>query len=173
MGYNFSMKKALKYIVLLCVCLFTLSSCGETKVNVITNEPFLLYPIEAAEFFSYFSKEGLKVSVDKVHSPQMLIKFLNFSTYNVVLTDKKTADFITSKLSDWVKLCKIAQWRGDFYFLLIKDSLLKNQEVVVKFLKGWTAGVNYLKDPVVKKVLKEEKGIFFPKGVKFFSCKGW
>jgi hypothetical protein len=155
------------------MCVFVLFSCGQTDVNVITNEKFLLSPIKAAEFFSFFSKENLNVSTDVVSSSQELIKFLNFSTYNVVLTDKKTADFITSKLSDWVKLCKIAEWRGDFYYLLVKNSFLKKQKKVIAFLKGWGSGIDYLKDPAVKKVLEREERIYIPKGIKFFSCEGW
>ena len=166
------MKKLLNSLLLLCMCVFVLFSCGQTDVNVITNEKFLLSPIKAAEFFSFFSKENLNVSTDVVDSSQELIKFLNFSTYNVVLTDKKTADFITSKLSDWVKLCKIAEWRGDFYYLLVKSTLLRKSDVVVSFLKGWNDGVDYLGDFAVMRVLKDEDRMEIPKGLKFLYCQG-
>ncbi len=165
------MKKLLYF--LLSLSIFTVFSCNQSKVDVITSEKFLLSPIRAAEFFSFYSKRGLNVCVDAVDSPKKLIRFLNFSTYNVVLTDKKTADFITSNLNSWVKLCKIARWRGDFYYLLVRNSLLKEQKLVIAFLKGWNFGVDCLKDPAVVRVLEERDGIFLPKNVKFFSCKGW
>jgi len=144
------MKRLILFVLFAIIITF---SCSSNKtVFVISSEQQLLLPLKAANFFNFFGRMGEVVKIDCISSADDLIKFLNFSKYSVIITDRTTVQRVTELSDNWIVICKVGENHHD-YFLLAKKSFVLEKDWFVKFVRGWNFGVDALKDPAVLKAI--------------------
>jgi len=168
-------RDSLLTILLLAVALL-LGCHFENRVYVLTATSTLSLPFKASQFVGYFDREGLDLRVDEAGTPAELINLLNFSKYSAVICDGQVADKLTSLSKKWKKICLVAVKTGEGepikkrnYYLLVKERLLFNTELLIKLVRGWNYGTELLKDPAVVYYLTGKGEL---RGVKFLKCKG-
>lgn len=153
----------MKRLIGLLLLIFFLVNCSNNRpIFVLSSSPEILLPLKASKFFGFFEKNGIDLQVEETSGGRSLIKFLNFSKYSVVITDRKTAERIEKLSPRWNFLCTVAlkkkanvpinKEKGEFV-LLIKDTLLTKKRDIISLIKGWNYGVDLLKDPAVVKLL--------------------
>ncbi len=163
------MKKLASYLIIL-IAIFFLQGCSEEDVVLITYERFLIVPLEASVFSGFYQKKGVVLDYDIVDSRDELMRFLNISSYNAVITDAESSKLLEESKT-WVPICTVAVFKGIKKFkLLVKKDLFRKKEKLVGFLKGWDYGVDLLKDPAVLKIVLDRLKIESIGDVKFFKC---
>jgi len=153
------MKRLIGFLFLI----FFLVNCSNNRpIFVLSSSPELQLPLKASKFFGFFEKNSIDLQVEETTGGRSLIKFLNFSKYSVVITDRETAERIEKLSPRWNLLCTVAlkkkanvpinKEEGEFV-LLVKDTLFKRKRELITLIKGWNYGVDLLKDPAVVKLL--------------------
>jgi len=163
-------------ITVLLSLLFLISCYGQKELYLLTQNPRLATPLEASNFWGFFEKEGISVKVDSASSPDELINLLNFSRYSALIADQELASRLSRLTKRWKRVCVVAVKREEgapikkkTYYLLVKEGLLYDTELLVKLIKGWNYGTELLKDPAVLYYLTGEREL---RGIKLLKCTG-
>ncbi|WP_163329226.1 hypothetical protein GFV12_07355 [Desulfurobacterium thermolithotrophum] len=168
----------IKYFILSLFSIFIICGCNSNDdITLITNDKYLLIPLKATNFCGYFQKNKIEIQMDSVGSEKILVRFINFSKYNSIITDEKTTNYILSNSKSWIKLCMVAvekvsntpKIKTKFY-LLVKKTLLNNRKKIVTLIKGWNQGVYLLKDPFFQDFLLKEERLKYSRNKKFILC---
>ncbi len=122
-------------LIILFLILTILWGCRESDIVLITNNKTLLLPVKASIFSGFYSKEKLSVDTDFVHRSNELIRFLNFSKYNTVITDEETASFLEKSSKNWITLCTVAIKEPSVYLLKKLDSKIEKSNRPIYALK--------------------------------------
>jgi len=144
-------------LTLLLGFLLLLSGChDERRLYILSYGSKVLLPVKACHFTGCFDREGLSVRAETAQSPSEFIRLLNFSKYSAVIATKDLADRLTSLSGKWKKVCLVAVKKEGSspisegkYYLLVRDDLLYDTELLVKLVRGWNYGVDLLKDGAV------------------------
>jgi hypothetical protein len=164
-------------LTLLLALLLLLSGChDERRLYLLTQSSRLALPLEASHFWGFFEKEGISLRVDSASTPEELINLLNFSKYSALIADQEVASRLQRLTKRWKTVCVVAvkrergaPIRKKTYYLLVKERLLYDTELLVKLVKGWNYGVELLKDPAVLYYLTGEREL---RGIKLLKCTG-
>ena len=97
-----------------------ISSCGNQKVYLLSEDEYLLLPIKVSEFTGFLDKVGIKVQAEHAKD-EIFLKLLNISGFNAIIVDNFTFTYLKRLDPSWVKLCTVAV-KEPAIFLLTRNS---------------------------------------------------
>jgi len=92
-------------VLLLLTLLF---SCGNDRIEILSESSYLVLPLRVSEFTGLLDRERLNVRVEPARDEGTFFRLLNISRFNGIIVDSYSLNFIEKHDSDWVRVCSVA-----------------------------------------------------------------